>query len=162
MWDHEFTSEPITVVGPVAADWAATQLAASGIGGDGLYVATSDGGAREALAFWAAAAETGFAFASPAAFPWTLANSPTGRISQELGITGPCMTLVGDDDAVAEAFALATDDLAAGRVSRAVVVRLGSKDPVLADGAPTRLTLAASVLTRGGQAARSGSGRHGA
>lgn len=159
MWDHAFTSDPVDVVGPVAADWAAERLVEAGLGGDGLYVATADGGAREALAFWAAAAGTGLAFASPAAFPWTLANSPTGRISQQLGITGPCVTLVGGDEAVTEAFALAYDDLAAGRVSRAVVVRLGSADPVRADGASTRLTLAASVLSR---PAPPGSGRRGA
>lgn len=146
MWQWTWTSPEMNVTGEAAATWAAEQLAGAAVSGDGLYVATPDAGAREALAFWAAAAETGFAFASPAAFPWTLANSPTGRISQRLGVTGPCVTLVGDQQAVDEALLMAYDDLSAGRVGTAVVVRLASTDPVRADGAPTRLVLEARVL----------------
>jgi len=145
-WTWTWTSPELEVAGEAAATWAAERLAEAGVAGDGLYVATPDAGAREALAFWAAAGQTGYAFAAPAAFPWTLANSPTGRISQRLGITGPCVTLVGDQEAVDEAMLMAYDDLAAGRVGTAVVVRLASTDPVRADGAPTRLVLEAVVL----------------
>ena len=146
--DASFTSEELPGTGDRAAVWAAETLAEAGVTGDGLYVATPDAGAREALAFWAAARETGFAFAAPAAFPWTLANSPTGRISQRLGITGPCTTFVGGDEAYAEALLAAADDLADGLVSRAVVVRLRGDRPVAAGGGPARQLLDVRVLGR--------------
>jgi hypothetical protein len=150
--EASFTSEELPGTGDRTAAWAAETLAGAGVTGDGLYVATPDAGAREALAFWAAARETGFAFAAPAAFPWTLANSPTGRISQSLGITGPCTTFVGGDEAYAEALATAADDLADGLVSRAVVVRLRGDRPVAPGGGPVRQLLDVRVLGVSGAA----------
>lgn len=148
-WDVEWTSDELVVAGDKAAAWAGSTLAAwlaDGEAPDAVYVATPDGGAREALAFWRAAHDTGFAFAAPAAFPWTLANSPTGRISLDLGVRGPCHTFVGGDEAVDEARRTAEDDLALGLVGRPLVVWLRGDRPVDADGSPARLLLSAALL----------------
>jgi hypothetical protein len=140
-----WTSPELDGTGEQIAAWAADTLA--GLDADGLYVATPDAGAREAIAFWTAAHETGLSFAAPGAFPWTLANSPTGRISQRLGIRGPCTTYVGGDDAADEAWAHATDDLAAGVVTRALVVRLSGDRPVAAARGVVRVELDAEIIT---------------
>ena len=87
-----------------------------------LHVATPDSGSREALAFWRAAQVTGYALAAPGAFPWTLSNSVTGRISLALGVTGPCTTWVGGREAGAEAELAARLDLEDGLVDHALVV----------------------------------------
>lgn len=150
-WDLGFTSEPMEAAGDRVAAWAAATLREAGVHGDGLYVATPDSGAREAVAFWAAAQKTGLAFAAPAAFPWTLVNSTAGRISQELGITGPCSTLVGGDEAVEEAGCLAAADLADGLVSRAIVVWLaasGKSDDTVEPAEETRFDLRVRVVDR--------------
>lgn len=144
----ERTSPELSGAGDATASWAAQVLLESGLSGDGLYVATSDGGAREALAFWAAAHETGKAFANPAAFPWTLSNSPTGKISQVLGITGPCTTYVGGDEALAEATLDAEADLSAGLVDSALVVSLHGQTPIRPGGGPVRVRLTARVLSQ--------------
>ena len=151
-WDSTWTSEPMVAAGDRVAAWAAATLREAGVHGDGLYVATPDSGSREAVAFWAAAQVTGLAFAAPAAFPWTLVNSTAGRISLELGITGPCSTLVGGDDALEEASWLAAADLADGLVERAVVVWLAALDPPWLVHEPTRFELSACVLGRAGAA----------
>ena len=93
-------------------------------GGDrvALHVATPDSGSREALAFWQAAQTTGVALAAPGAFPWTLSNSVTGRVSLALGITGPCTTWVGGPEAATEAELAASLDLDDGIVDHALVV----------------------------------------
>jgi 3-oxoacyl-(acyl-carrier-protein) synthase len=140
------TSLPLPGAGDATAAWAASVLAGAGLSADALYVATSDGGAREALAFWAAAQETGFAFANPGAFPWTLANSATGRISQALGINGPCTTYVGGEEAVAAARQDAVDDVAGGLATSALVVSLRGEDPILTDGGPVRVLLVAQLV----------------
>jgi hypothetical protein len=146
-WDRAWTSPQLDGTGEQIAIWAADTLAEAAIHGDALHVSTPDAGAREALAFWAAAQQTGLAFAAPGAFPWTLANSPTGAISQRLQITGPCTTHVGADEAVAAAFEAAGDALADGLVARAVVVWLRGDRPVGASGGPVRVRLAVRVLT---------------
>ena len=94
--------------GEAVAAWVAVRL--GGVepalpAGDrvALHVATPDSGSREALAFWQAAQTTGVALAAPGAFPWTLSNSVTGRISLALGVTGPCTTWVGGPEAATEA-----------------------------------------------------------
>jgi hypothetical protein len=143
------TSLPLPGVGDATAAWAASVLTQAGLRADALYVATSDGGAREALAFWAAAQETGFAFANPGGFPWTLANSATGRISQALGIVGPCTTYVGGDDAVLAAGLDAADDVGSGLVTSALVVSLHGEDPIRADGGPVRVSLVARLVAAG-------------
>jgi hypothetical protein len=121
------------------ARWAADELSSLGWSGDGLYVATSNAGHRESVEFWRAALDTGLAFANPRLFPWTLANSPTGAIAQVLGVRGPTYTLVGHDDAAHGIVEHAEDDLADGRVSRAVLV-------AVARGADGRSRLAAAVV----------------
>ncbi|MBW3593474.1 MAG: hypothetical protein KY396_07255, partial [Actinobacteria bacterium] len=68
--------------------------------------------------------QTGFAFANPRGFPWALANSPAGRIAQELGIRGPTYTLVGRTAALVGAFEHALELVAAGTLPRVLVVAL--------------------------------------
>jgi hypothetical protein len=106
------------------AVWAGETLAAHGFGGDALCLATLDSGASQSIRFWRDARETGLAFANPRGFPWTLANSPAGRIAQELGIRGPTYTLVGRTPALAGAFEHALELVSAGTVSHALVVAL--------------------------------------
>jgi 3-oxoacyl-(acyl-carrier-protein) synthase len=132
--------------GDATAAWAASVLSDASLTADALYVATTDGGAREALAFWSAARDTGLAFANPSAFPWTLANSATGKISQVLGITGPCTTYVGGEEAVAEAEQDAAADLADGLVTSALVVSLRGEGPISPDGGVVRVALSATLL----------------
>jgi 3-oxoacyl-(acyl-carrier-protein) synthase len=133
--------------GDATAAWAAEQLAETGVAADALYVVTSDGGAREALSFWAGAQETGMRFANPGAFPWTLANSATGRISQALAITGPCTTHVGGRAALTDALQDAEDDVAEGLASTVLVVSLhGDRRPTPGGGA-VRVELVAYVVS---------------
>jgi len=121
------------------ASWAARTLAGLGAGADALCVATLDSGARESVHFWRES-RAELAFANPRAFPWTLANSPTGRIAQELGVRGPTFTLVGRAEALHAALAHALDELESGRAGRVLVAAL--------DGVTTETTrLAALVLT---------------
>jgi hypothetical protein len=124
------------------AAWAAVTLADAGCAGDGLYVATTTAGGRESVAFWRNGLDVGLAFANPKAFPWTLANSPTGAIARALGVRGPTYTLVGTEGAVDAVLAHAAADLADGLVKAAVVVGL--------DGVDGAFDLAAVVLADGG------------
>ena len=140
------TSPELPGAGDATAAWAAQTLLEAGLSAAALYVATTDGGAREALAFWAAAQETGLALANPKAFPWTLANSATGRISQVLGITGPCTTYCGGQEALAEAEQDAQADLAEGLVATALVVALRGEGLVASGGGPVKVHLSARVL----------------
>lgn len=116
-------------LGEEVAAWAARTLAGTGLGGGGLYLATLDAGAHEAVAFWRDSLETGLAFAVPGAFPWTLASSPAGRIAAELGLRGPTFTLVGRGGALAAALRHALADLSAGRVATALVAALDAAAP---------------------------------
>lgn len=138
-------SPELPASGDHIAAWAGETLAGAQVAADALYLATPDAGAREALAFWSAAQQTGLAFAAPAAFPWTLANSTAGRISQRLGIRGPCTTFVGGDEAYEEAHTHAADDVATGLVSRPLVVRLHGDRPVSAAGGTVRVHLHATT-----------------
>ena len=117
-WEIRARGPVVTASGDAVAAWAADVLA-TWVGGwdclpapTALVVATREAGSREALAFWSAARATGLALAAPRAFPWTLANAPAGRISTELGITGPCTTLVGSgaDEAFELARSIAVDE----------------------------------------------------
>ena len=129
---HRWTSEPLDAAGEAVAAWVAARLAEAQPtlpGGDrvALHVATPDSGSREALAFWRAARTTGYALAAPGAFPWTLSNSVTGRVSLALGVTGPCTTWVGGLEAVTEAELAARLDLDDGLVDQALVVTLAGR-----------------------------------
>ncbi len=124
---HRWTSEPLDGAGEAIAAWVAARLGEVEPAlphGDlvALHVATPDSGSREALAFWRAARTTGYALAAPGAFPWTLSNSVTGRISLALGVTGPCTTWVGGLEAATEAELAARLDLDDGLVDTALVV----------------------------------------
>src|SRR6478609_7862257 len=152
---HSWTSQPLDAAGEAVAAWVAGRL--GGVepalpAGDrvALHVATPDSGSREALAFWHAARTTGFALAAPGAFPWTLSNSVTGRISLTLGVTGPCTTWVGADEATTEAELAARLDLDDGLVDHALVVSMRGDEPPDAGGSAVRVQLTVSVLTREG------------
>jgi hypothetical protein len=152
---YEWTSQPLDAAGDVVAAWVAERLA--GVeptlpGGDrvALHVATPDSGSREALAFWQAARTTGVALAAPGAFPWTLSNSVTGRVSLALGITGPCTTWVGGPEASTEAELAASLDLDDGIVDHALVVTLAGAEPPDGVGSPVRVGLRVVVIGRGG------------
>jgi len=57
-----------------------------------LIVVSDDAGSATAVKFWRDALSTGLAVASPAAFPWCLANAPCAAIAQRFGVTGPNLT----------------------------------------------------------------------
>lgn len=88
----------------------------------GLYLATADAGIADTLQFWAAALAETPRFASPANFPFCLANAPAGQLARELCLRGPCYTLVGAAEAVDAAIDHALVDLDQGWVEEAVVV----------------------------------------
>ena len=149
---HRWTSEPFDGAGEAVAGWVAARLTEASPAlpcGDrvALHVATPDSGSREALAFWRAAHTTGFAMAAPGAFPWTLSNSVTGRISLALKVTGPCTTWVGGPEAVTEAELAARLDLDDGIADQALVVTVAGVLPPDAAGSPVRVVLTVSVLT---------------
>ena len=106
------------------AAWAAETLGGIGAGAEALCVATLDSGARESVHFWQASRASGLAYANPRPFPWTLANSPTGRIAQNLGVRGPTFTIVGRADALTAALDQALEELASRRVGRVLVAAL--------------------------------------
>ena len=149
-------TEPVRVVespalvasGDAVSVWASSVLVAEHGPDplvDALYVATTEAGAQESLAFWAAARATGFAFAAPGAFPYTLANAPAGRIATALGIRGPSVTLLGS---FADARSAAADDLADGLCTRPLVLHL---DPTTRTttlpAPPTPWRLTSTILT---------------
>lgn len=150
---HSWVSEPLDGAGETVAAWVAARLGEvvpalpSGTR-VALHVATPDSGSREALSFWRAAHVTGLALAAPGAFPWTLSNSVTGRISLALGVTGPCTTWVGGPEAAAEAALAAREDLDDDLVDHALVVTVAGAEPPDAVGSPVCVDLTASVLTR--------------
>jgi 3-oxoacyl-(acyl-carrier-protein) synthase len=151
---HHWVSTLLDATGEAVAAWVAATLAEvepALPGGDrvALHVATPDSGSHEALAFWRAAHVTGFAFAAPGAFPWTLSNSVTGRISLALGVTGPCTTWVGGPEAAAEARLAAEQDLEDGLVDVALVVSVAGTEPPDAVGSPVRVRLTVTVLEAG-------------
>ena len=88
----------------------------------GLYLATADAGIDVSVRFWADALVETPRFASPADFPWALANAPASLLACELDIRGPSYTLVGGADAMLAALEHARDDLARGRIAEALIV----------------------------------------
>jgi hypothetical protein len=151
---HRWVSSPLDAAGEALAAWVAARLVEvepALPGGDrvALHVATPDSGSHEALAFWRAAHATGFALAAPGAFPWTLSNSVTGRVSLVLGVTGPCTTWVGGPEAVTEAELGARLDLDDGLVDSALVVTVTGTRPPDATGSPVQVELTVTVLGRG-------------
>ena len=147
-----WTSEPLEAAGPAVAAWVEARLREVDPPlptGDtvALHVATPDNGSREALAFWRAAHETGLALAAPGAFPWTLSNSVTGRISAALGVTGPCTTWVGGPEATEEACLAARLDLEDGVAVTALVISVSGSTPPDAAGSPVQVRLDVRVLS---------------
>ncbi|WP_377640115.1 hypothetical protein [Oryzobacter terrae] len=148
---HSWTSDPLEAVGPAVATWVDARLLEVDPPlptGDtvALHVTTPDNGSREALAFWHAAHTTGLALAAPGAFPWTLSNSVTGRISAALGITGPCTTWVGGPEAALEAELAARYDLEDGVAKTALVISVSGSTVPDAAGSPVRVRLEVTVL----------------
>lgn len=141
-----WTSPQLEAADGVAA-WAAEMLAEIGRGTDVLSVATLDGGARESVHFWCESLASGLAFANPRPFPWTLANSPTGRIARELGVRGPTFTLVGRVEALTGAFEHALEELTSSGVEKALLVAFDGISEV-----QTRLVAASLSSTGGGVA----------
>jgi 3-oxoacyl-(acyl-carrier-protein) synthase len=138
--------------GAVAA-WAAETLDGIGSRAEALCVATLDSGARESVHFWRASRANGLSFANPRPFPWTLANSPAGRIAQSLDVRGPTFTIVGRADALTAALDQALEELASGRARQVLVAaldgitleetRLAAVSLVHGDGAEDGTTVAA-------------------
>lgn len=90
----------------------------------GLYLATSNAGVAESIAFWKNALEHSPRFTNPANFNWTLSNGPASLLSRLLKIKGPCHTLIGKSGALTGCFFHASDDLEAGIVSTALIAGL--------------------------------------
>lgn len=70
-----------------------------------LLVVSDDAGSATAVTFWRHALSTGLAVASPAAFPWCLANAPCAAIAQRFGVTGPNLTWLASFSDLRAAFA---------------------------------------------------------
>jgi len=88
----------------------------------GLYLATADAGIDVSVRFWQDALAETPRFASPADFPWALANAPASLLARGLDIRGPSYTLVGSADAMVAALEHARNDLACGRIAEALIV----------------------------------------
>lgn len=91
--------------------------AAAGERHGALLLVSEDAGSATAVQFWRDALDTGPALASPAAFPWCLANAPCGALARRFGVTGPNITwLVSslDDPVAFDAPVAALGELAAG------------------------------------------------
>jgi 3-oxoacyl-(acyl-carrier-protein) synthase len=88
----------------------------------GLYLATGDAGIEVSVRFWQDALAETPRFASPADFPWALANAPASLLARELDIRGPSYTLVGGGDAMLAALEHARHDLTRGRIAEALIV----------------------------------------
>ena len=73
--------------------------------GTSLLVLTEDAGSATAQTFFADALATGPALASPAAFPWCLANAPCATIARRFGIVGPNVTWLVESLDTADAYA---------------------------------------------------------
>jgi 3-oxoacyl-(acyl-carrier-protein) synthase len=108
----------------VAIATAIRPLLNTAIDGDarGIYLATGDAGVSVSVAFWAAALVETPRFASPAEFPWTLANAPASLLARELALRGPNYTLVGEADAMLAALEHAIDDLSRAIIDEAVLI----------------------------------------
>lgn len=112
----------------LAAQWLAEQVRAllpDPVRGEetGVYLSTPDTGAAASVEFWRAALNDGRGFANPRDFPWTLANSAAAHVSMRNDLRGPNYTLVGDGEASLGALNDAIDDLQAGIVRCALVLR---------------------------------------
>lgn len=137
-----WTSPPLDGADEAVAAWAAGTLAERAWAADALALATLDSGARESVGFWREALDTGLRFANPRAFPWTLANSPAGRLAQELDVRGPTYTLIGRTDALVGALDHAFELAVSGNAATALLVALDS-------GESGNARLAALALSRG-------------
>ena len=134
------TLPALAVPADATADWVADRVAALVCGGSaaatGVYLATRNAGEAAALGFWRRALTDGVGFASPAAFPSTLASSIATHVALRFGLKGANHSLVGGDDASAGALDAARWELADGSVARAIVVRCdfgdAGRDGVLA------------------------------
>ncbi len=119
-WEGELPPAPDQY--EIAPAWLAQALGQR-IGGGwdpeeiGLFLATADAGAQASVALWAEATAQGPGFASPRAFPWTLASSAAGHLAQALGLHGPVVTLVGGAEALLACLDHAMTYLDGGRLA---------------------------------------------
>lgn len=90
----------------------------------GLYLSSADAGIATSVRFWSEARRTGLGMANPELFPWCLANAPAAALARRFGITGPNYSVLGEDDALAAVFDVASDDLLTERIDAAVVIAL--------------------------------------
>jgi hypothetical protein len=97
----------------------------------GLYLATSNAGVYESIAFWKSALIHSPGFANPANFNWTLSNGPASFLSRKLQIKGPCYTLIGNSQAVEGCLYHANTDFKAGTITSALIVALDIFDEQL-------------------------------
>jgi len=100
----------------------------------GLYLATSDAGTQASIQFWADGLRDGLGFANPRDFHLTLANSPAAHLAIRYQLRGPNYTLVGGGDATLAALEQAQDDLEAGLIEAAVVIRFDIAPMTLVTG----------------------------
>jgi len=95
-----------------------------------LLVVSDDAGAATAVQFWRSALEVGLPFASPAAFPWCLANAPCATIARRFGVTGPNVTWLASFADVRSAFdgpaAWLADYLSVGANAWVVALHFGA------------------------------------
>lgn len=94
-----------------------------------LAVVSSNAGARSAVEFWSQAQRVGLAVASPALFPWTLANAACGRLAREFGVRGPNYTFSGRAAALSSALQQLADDLHFARVTAGWIVAIDFAGP---------------------------------
>jgi 3-oxoacyl-(acyl-carrier-protein) synthase len=90
----------------------------------GLFVVSDNAGTATSLAFWSEALRTGVDVASPALFPWCLANAPCGALARHFHVTGPNATWLGDGEALLAALEAAADALEDARLDAVIVVAL--------------------------------------
>ena len=147
---------------------SADAAAAAGLGADelartALVFAASDGGVVYTGRFYAGIVERGEGAGSPLLFPETVYNAPASHIAARLGLSGECLTLVGDGAAGIAAISTGCELLACGEADYCVVAAAQEIDWVTceaygrwnltgaASGAPFSEGAAALVLAKRGK-----------
>ncbi len=91
------------------------------LGSVGLVAVLGTGSIRYSRRFFSDVLEKGRKFASPALFPETVYNSPVSHVAAELGISGACYSIVGDETAWCEGLRVAQLWLALGKADSVVI-----------------------------------------
>ena len=115
-----------------------------------LVFAIGDGGVIYTRRFYEQIVQQGANTASPLLFPETVHNAPASHLAAQLGLDGPCYTLVGDATVGLAALKMAEQLLALGHVDHCVVVGCEELDWILcAAYRAWRLAAAPADPTRG-------------